>query len=342
MFDSALIDTVIALSFIFFVFSLLVSGMNELARKALNTRAKGLWGAVRRMLDDGEVDYRSEWTPFMANSPPRMTGTGIAPPQTQTADGSVTCATLFDQFFNHPVISRLDETPEGKPSRLSHIPPADFARAMVDILTPRNDEGDPEWERIGDEIKKLPAPLRAQIEPLWGEAVRNVEKFRQGLESWFDSSMQRVTNWYKKRTRWAMVVYGLIVAVVFNVSAVVLTTDLYENEVVRDTVIGLAAQRVAAAEAGEDVVDPTIGCTDRECFRREVQTLADTGLPVFWRRCPTEDGPWCGFEDNGRLAATLIGWLVTAAALSMGAAWWFAVLKRAFKIRSQVTGEPAG
>lgn len=339
MLDSALIDVVVALIFIFFVFSLLVSGMNELVRKALNTRAKGLWAAVRRMLDEGDLDYRNEWTPFMAKSPQRMAGTGIAPPQTEVADGSVICATLFDRFFNHPVIARLDATPEGKTSRLSHIPPPDFARAIVDILTPRSDDK-PDWDGIGDEIQKLPDALRSQIEPIWAEASGNIERFRQGLESWFDSSMQRVTIWYKKRTRLAMVAYGLLVAGLFNVSAIVLTVDLYENEVVRDTVIGLAAQRVATADAGEELVDPAFGCTDRECLRREVQTLADTQLPIFWRRCPTESGPWCGFESNGRLAATLLGWAVTAAALSMGAAWWFAVLKRAFTIRSRLTGEP--
>jgi len=49
----------------------------------------------------------------------------------------------------------------------------------------------------------------------------------------------------------------------------------------------------------------------------------------------------CGFEDNGRIAATIVGWFVTAAALSMGASFWFAILKRAFRLRSQVKVTPA-
>ena len=336
MFDSALIDVVVALIFVFFVFSLLVSGMNELVRKALNTRAKGLWASVRRMLDEGEHDYRTDWSPIIGGTPERLTGTGVSPQETQSGSGAVACATLFDQFFNHPLISRLDETPTGKPSRLSHIPPTDFARAVVDILTPRQPDGRPDWEKIGDEIQKLPAPLRSQLEVLWAEADDSVEKFRAAVESWFDSSMERVSNWYKKRTRIAMLGYGLLVAVVFNVSAVPLTVDLYENEVIRDTVIGLAEQRIALAEAGEDPVDPATGCTDRDCFRNEVQAIADTDLPVFWRNCPVGSDSWCGFESDGRIAATVVGWAVTAAALSMGAAFWFALLKRAFQIRSKV------
>ena len=341
MFDSALIDVVIGLIFVFFVFSLLVSGMNELARKLLNTRAKGLWASIRRMLDEGEYDYRTDWNPVIGNSPPRLSGTGIAPHDTQSADGSVACASLFDQFFNHPLISRLDETPTGKNSRLSHIPPTEFARAIVDVLTPRDAQGRPDWDNIGDELQKLPAPLRSQLEILWAEADRNVEKFRMAVETWFDSSMERVSNWYKKRTRYAMLGYGLLVAIVFNVSAVIVTVDLYENEVVRDTVIGLAEQRIALAESGDAPVDPATGCTTRECFRDEVQAIADTNLPVFWRRCPPGGDPLCGFENGGRIAATIVGWLVTAAALSMGAAFWFALLKRAFQVRSKVTTAPS-
>jgi hypothetical protein len=341
VFDSTLFDVVVALVFVFFVFSLLVSGMNEGVRKLLNTRAKGLWTAIRRMLDEGQVDYRSDWTPVIGSPPTRETGAGMAPQDVPVGDNGNTCATLFDQFFNHPAISRLDPTPSGKASRLSHIPPTDFARAMVDILAPRDGNGDPQWDQIGTRVRELPAPLRAQLEILWKEAGHDVERFRAAVESWFDTGMERVSTWYKKRTRWAMLGYGLLVAVLFNVSAVVITADLYENDVVRDTVIGLAQQRVALTEETRQQIDETLACTDRDCFRDEVRAIADTGLPLFWRRCPAGKGPVCGFESGGRIAATIVGWLITAAALSMGASFWFAVLKKAFEIRPRPKVGPA-
>lgn len=333
MFDSTLFDVVIALIFVFFVFSLLVSGMNELVRKFLNTRSKGLWTAVRRMLDEGDYDYRTDWSPIIGDPPVREEGGGIAPQDVPNGDGEVDCASLFDQLFNHPLIARLDPTPAGDKSRLSHIPPTDFARAMVDILAPRDDDGNPQWDQIGNRIRALPDPLRSQLEILWREADNNIKDFRAAVESWFDAGMEQVSTWYKKRTRYAMFAYGLIVAVLFNVSAVIVTVDLYENDVIRDTVVGLAQQRVALAEAGTEPVDPVLGCTDRDCFRDEVRAIADTGLPVFWRRCPAGSGPVCGFEDTGRVAASIVGWIVTAAALSMGASFWFAILKRAFQLR---------
>ena len=337
VFDNTVLEVVIGLIFVFFVLSLLVSGINEVVRKILNTRSKSLWTAIQRMLDEGAYDYPTDWSPAMGDAPQRVDSAGVVPQGQQAEAGG---PTLFDQFFNHPLISRLDPTPSGKASRLSHIPATDFARAMVDILARDGDAGEPAWDRMGDNIQGLPAPLRSQLEVLWAEANENIHDFRVGLESWFDASMQRVSNWYKKRSRLAMFGYGLLVAVVLNVSAIIVTVDLYENDVIRDTVIGLAEQRVTLDVEGQPTGAAT-GCTDRECFREEVRAIADTGLPVFWRRCPPGSGAVCGFEDSGRVAATIAGWLVTAAALSMGASFWFALLKRAFELRSGTVGRTA-
>jgi hypothetical protein len=146
--------------------------------------------------------------------------------------------------------------------------------------------------------------------------------------------MARVSDWYKKRTRKAMAAYGLLVAAFFNVSAVVVTMDLYEDEIVRDAVVTLAEAQVAEDAPGGGG-EP---CTDRECIEANVGALLETRLPVLWRRCEATDGGtvWCGFESGGRWVATIVGWIVTAAALSMGASFWFALLRRAFRVRERI------
>ena len=205
----------------------------------------------------------------------------------------------------------------------------------MDVLTPRNG-GIPAWDSIKSRIDKLPPQLASQLQLLYQEAEGSILEFRKSIEGWFNSSMERVSEWYKKRTRLVMAVYGLLVAIVFNVSAIGITVELYENEVVRDVVVSLAEKEAVAIKAVED-------CADRECVEEKVAAVLDTGLPIWWRSCPvadTNDTTLCGFESPGRSASTILGWLVTAAALSMGASWWFAVLKRAFKLRKPM--EPTG
>jgi hypothetical protein len=328
VFANSILDVVIGLVFVFFVCSLAVSGINELVRKILNTRAKALWTAISRMLDESELAPQSEGVTARLNAAPARG----QPVLDAGAQQSTVAASLAQRLFDHPAIGRLDPARLNKPSKISHIPPTDFARALVDILTPDDDDGNKQWDRLGIEISKLPRPLRSQFQLLYEEAEGNVLRFRQAIEGWFDNGMGRVSTWYKKRTRVVMFAYGLCVAILFNVSAVNVTTELYTNDVVRATVVELAATQGAQ----ENIQD----CSNRKCIEAEVGKLVATGLPVLWRTCSDQDNEdvLCGFEDAGAIAATISGWLITAAALSVGAAFWFALLKRAFRLRSHVTG----
>lgn len=325
MFANSILEVVIGLVFVFFVCSLAVSGINEFVRKILNTRAKALWTALSRMLDPSEAAAQPErLTARLPEAPTReqpnagQDGTGARGPS------------LAELLYDHPLISRLDPTRLHRPTRITHIAPTEFARALVDILTPEDGDGKKRWEQLGDEIRTLPRPLRAQFLVLYEEAGGNVKEFRQAIEGWFVSSMDRVSEWYRRRTRVVMFGYGLIVAVAFNVSAVHVTAELYENDIVRETVVELAAARTAQENVQE--------CTDRTCVEEEIGKIVDTGLPVLWRTCPEGDGDsgLCGFENGRATAATIVGWLITAAALSVGAAFWFALLKRAFHFRSRM------
>ena len=326
MFANSIFDVVIGLMFVFFVCSLAVSGINEFVRKLLNTRAKALWSSVSRMLDESEQAPQSDKiTPRLAAAPSR--GQPVLESGVPQGGGATS---LSKRLFDHPSISRLDPTRLNRPSRITHIPPTEFARALVDILTPDDPEGNKRWDQLGNEITKLPRPLRSQFQLLYEESQGDVLQFRRAIEGWFDDGMTRVSSWYKKRTRVAMVGYGLFVAVLLNVSAVNLTAELYQNGVVRDAVVQLASTQIAQ----EDIER----CTEPSCIEREIGGIVDTGLPVLWRSCSRDDGSsvMCGFQDGNAIAGTIIGWLVTAAALSVGAAFWFALLQRAFKLRSNV------
>ncbi|HEX9644981.1 MAG TPA: hypothetical protein VGC11_13400 [Acidimicrobiia bacterium] len=328
---STIIDVIVGLAFVFFIFSLLVSGINELVRKMLNTRAKALWKSIGQILD-------GETTAFQSTKP----GVALGAAPTRSSPGEAQDATLAQRLFDHPIIKSLDPARPGLQSRVHHIPNREFARAVVDLLTPRDgdDVDTPRWDAIGAEIAKLPPELGRQFQLLYEEAGGDLVTFRRGIEDWFDTRMQRVSDWYTKRTRWVLAAYGALVAGAFNVSAIGVTAELYENDVVRDAVVQLAdAQTVAIAGIDE--------CADRECIEARVGEVIDTGLPIWWRGCTVTDDAGatsevrCGFESGGRVFGSIAGWAITAAALSMGASFWFAVLKRAIGLRKEQSTRPA-
>ena len=319
MFDNSIFDVVIGLLFVFFVGSLAVSGMNEAVRKALNTRSKVLWASLQHILrDPDEVDEQAEQRGrvVVGNTPVR----GAEP----EVPG------LPSRIYNHPIIAQLDTARAGARSRLAHIPADDFARAFIDILSP-DKPNNKIWEGLEDGIDELPGPLKSQFKLLYEEAGEDLLTFRKSVEAWFDTAMTGVSAWYKNRTRWAMLLYGAIVAVGLNISAIHVTAELHENEIVRDAVVQLAE-----TQATQQALDR---CDDRDCIESEIEKLVDTGLPVLWRDCEPGDGyTSCAFQDGWTTIGTLVGWLITAAALSMGASFWFTLLQRVFRLRAAATG----
>ena len=51
MLDSAVVDVILGMLFVFFVFSLLVSGANEVISRTLGLRSRTLWRSLRRLLE---------------------------------------------------------------------------------------------------------------------------------------------------------------------------------------------------------------------------------------------------------------------------------------------------
>ena len=298
MFSNSILDVVIGLVFVFFVCSLAVSGINEFVRKLLNTRAKALWTAISRMLDPSEAAAESERITARLDEAPTRQQPNAGPDGTGARGVS-----LAELLYDHPSIGRLDPARLTRPTRITHIAPTEFARALVDILTPEDGDGNKRWEQLGDEIRALPRPLRAQLLVLHEEAGGDLREFRQAIEGWFTSSMDRVSEWYRRRTRVVMFGYGLLVAVAFNVSAVHVTSELYENDIVRESVVELAAAQTAAGEpAGVRRPDMRQG-GDRQARRHRASgAVADVPRRRRGQRAVRFRGRACDGGDDHRLA----------------------------------------
>ena len=358
MSTSIILDVIIGLAFVFFVFSMLASGVNELVRKALNTRAKALWKSIGQILDQNpglfwEKRVSASLGPAPKRADPRGLHADSGTPTSHGAKAKTGRLVSSSQLLAHPLIQSLDPARKGKQTRIHHIPNREFARAIVNLLTRPGDssqdtptEDTPterlsslssQWDKIGEGIATLPEGLSEQFQLLYEEAGQDIVKFRDAIEGWFDTRMAQVSDWYKKRTRWALAFYGIVIAVVFNVSAIGVTAELIEDEVIRDSLVVLAQQN-------PEFPSQTDACADKECVEKRVGALVETGLPIWWRKCPSldstdtatsneEPAPWCGFENRRAAAVSLAGWAVTAGALAMGASFWFATLRRALGFR---------
>jgi hypothetical protein len=135
--------------------------------------------------------------------------------------------------------------------------------------------------------------------------------------------MERVSSWYKRHVQVVGLALGFALAVVFNADTIGVSTELAKDRAMTTAFVAVAqgyAQRPANVNANKDF--PAL-------LNDVQQTPAQIGLPIGWseRTSPNNAVGWL---------LKLIGWFLTAAAITLGAPFWFDLLKNLVNIRSSL------
>ena len=214
------------------------------------------------------------------------------------------------RLYGHPLVSTLS-----KEKKLpSYIGSGTFASVLVDLVG--QDEKGKSVLATADKAATLVD--RVGNDPILGPAFRalshagaeTVADLRGEIADWFDEGMNRVSGWYRRRTQLIVFVIGTVVAFSANASTIHVVRDLWEDDALR---YALAQQAVAVAADAES--SDTLQVPD--------ELLAS--FPLGWE----------GVSDWGLGAwgVHALGWLLTAAAVSLGAPFWFDLLGRLATLR---------
>ena len=158
----------------------------------------------------------------------------------------------------------------GSPKLPTYIPSRNFALALLDIAAP-GDSTTPSGATgaLADASSLAPGSPPNPIEALrnaivdeghvapdskLGQALltlidaagNDVNKARQNIENWFDSAMDRVSGWYKRRTQFIILAIGFFVAIAINADTVVIVRKLSTDKALRDSVAGAAVEYAKA------------------------------------------------------------------------------------------------
>lgn len=249
---------------------------------------------------------------------------------------------ILDAFYEHPLISSLYKGPYDSARRgnlPSYIPAGNFAGAVMDLVargktTP--DPSTPAGPLSFDDLKKTindikdPKIQQALLTAL-DTAQGDINKFKANLETWFNSAMDRVSGWYKRRTQFILFALGLAAAVLLNIDTLTVAQHLVQDKALRDAVVSQAAK---ATGTGDNV----------DQLRAQ---LTQVGYPVGWNdwwpgpqkvqiQCTPQHALCIGSIYVPSALLVLIGWLITAFATMLGAPFWFDVLNKFMVIRSTV------
>jgi len=221
---------------------------------------------------------------------------------------------LSAAVYAHPLVKALAAAGQ-KPS---YIPSRTFARALLDLVhQAAGTDGSP--AALLQALSALPdGDVKTALVALTHDTYDGVAEARRNIEHWFDDAMDRVGGWYKRKAQKIMLVIGLALAVGLNVDTTQIARALWRDPVLRQAVV----TRAAAAAAPRDTSK-----LDIVALHGELQSL---DLPLGWPAPWGQDGHPVGVD----VGFAIVGWILTAAAVALGAPFWFDALNKLLNLRS--------
>ena len=181
-------------------------------------------------------------------------------------------------------------------------------------------------DAIRSNIQNLhnPAVQRAMLTAI-DSAQGDLNKAQANIEAWFNSGMDRVSGWYKRKTQWILFWIGLVLAVGLNINTLTIADHLYQNEAARTQLADRATRSVqptalptVAGGATPSQTDPVPAGNPQQqpipTAAQAVDEFEKMNLPIGWSN-------WSRPKNTQWFSWIILafGWLLTAFAASMGA-----------------------
>ena len=150
-------------------------------------------------------------------------------------------------------------------------------------------------------------------------AGADLARAEKQIEQWFNDTMDRLSGYYKRWTKRLLLIFAVVVVVAFNVNTIQLAQSLWREPAVRAGVV----------QSAQTPTNPS----SQSPPSQQAATAVDQALnlPIGW-----SSSTW--HVDDGQWLWTIVGWLLSIGAVSLGAPFWFGVLGRITSLRS--TGPP--
>jgi hypothetical protein len=275
---------------------------------------------------DGALDAARTALSTLERAAPPPNSSAIALASIQAAvDDLEQVATTIGSVPLQQAVGRIRAT--GDSIDVAHLKAAlhDVRAAVTRLTTGQFDQSE-----VFAAIQVLPPDARTKLTAVLAGVADDAASVRKGVEEWFDRQMGAASAWYRKQTRWFLFIAGLGLAVTLNVDAVHAATTLYRDDQARAAVVGLAERASESGCLGDgSQPEGTQAQVDLDCVRNSVGGAIS--LPIGWT--DVEAGDSVGWTLR------ILGWLFVAGAVTLGAPFWFDLLRRALVVRrSQSSG----
>jgi hypothetical protein len=323
MLDSPVLSLGIGIIFVYLIYGLICSAINEAIASVLELRAHTLWSGVQNLLNDSKEG-----------------------------------AKVAQMLYEHPLVRALNgRQAKGRENRPSYIPAQIVSLALVDIIRSNADASKTPETGSGNSFPKtasqllqqlqssgLPQEVKQALAPLIEEGGNNLELARYHIERWYDAAMERTSGWYKRKIQTIILCIALVLTIATNADTLAIANRLWKDPTLRQALVKSAENAVSnstpSPSAGSSASpgpsgaapgrEPVFGASSspEDKLKNAEQALDSTSLFSLLGWQDANSIPRSGPE----WLLKLLGLLMTAFAASLGAPFWFDVLNRVVNV----------
>lgn len=281
----------------YLLLGMLASSFQELVVGAIRLRGKKLLATLDRLLSDN-------------------TATGNA-------------ASLAARIKAHALVKPLGTT-----EKPSYLPAKNFVFALMDVLAQGSQA--PMFSQIENGVAQLPtSPVKDSLTMFVQHAAGDIDALQTHLQTWFDDAMDRASGEYKRFSQYFLLAFGFVVAAALNIDSIHIATTLWNDPTAARTAI------VQAATAKAN--NPAPGTSSSDNTAAVLEQLQSLPIPIGWSEVTKNTGTTTNplaifshavFGDGAHGLWRVLGWILTAFGIALGAPFWFNVLQQMMGLRA--------
>jgi hypothetical protein len=204
------------------------------------------------------------------------------------------------------------------------------------------------------------------------KANGDIDALQKSIATWFDDSMDRLSGAYKRQMKWIAMLIGLLVAIAFNADSFNVATTLWNDPERRASTIAIATEAAkkppftSSQPVTEKELNEAVTETEKMLRSLPIGWACLAPAPATARAAVAGQAPAvdpapaaapappaagaapatapvsvmapgaikkCLKDLSLPSLAQILGWLLTAAALSLGAPFWFDTLNKFINLR---------
>ena len=218
----------------------------------------------------------------------------------------------------------------------SHLKSKYFFKIFFDIIDPDKKLLQKERIDIEELVKEIPeesSQVKKVIQSLYIKTDNKIEDFEKEISEWFESGMERASGWYKRKMQLCSFIISFVLVIILNANAITIAETLWQNDELRSNIATVGIQ--ASKE-------------DYNNLQKQFGELSSE-FPIGWKnKDENKDNVNVKNEKHSFLETIkerfcnltwldILGWFITISAISLGAPFWFDLLKKVANLRKPKT-----